>query len=76
MVASRTGCESTGWNETERQELKAKIAAREPFVGFIFSRVNADGSEQRFQVSGEPIFNQSARYVGYRGVGLEVTARK
>ena len=28
-----------------------------------------------FQVSGEPIFNQSGRYIGYRGIGMEVTER-
>jgi PAS domain-containing protein len=31
-----------GWNETER----ATIAARQPFLDFPFSRVNADGSRR------------------------------
>jgi CheY-like chemotaxis protein len=65
---------TSGWNEGEREELQAKIASRQPFLDFIFTRLNADGSEQRFQVSGEPMFNQSARYIGYRGIGLELTA--
>jgi hypothetical protein len=42
----------------------------------VFSRVHADGSRQRFQVSGEPMFNQSCRFIGYRGIGVELTAKK
>jgi PAS domain S-box-containing protein len=64
-----------GWHEGERRQLQATIAARQPFLDFIFSRVNADGSAQRFQVSGEPMFDQSSRFVGYRGIGVELTAR-
>ena len=65
----------TGWNEAEREALQATIAARQPFLDFVFSRVNADGSQQQFQVSGEPMFNQSCRFIGYRGIGVELTAR-
>jgi PAS domain S-box-containing protein len=65
-----------GWNEAERETLHATIAARQPFLDFVFSRVNADGSKQRFQVSGEPMFSQSCRFIGYRGIGVELIARK
>jgi PAS domain S-box-containing protein len=65
-----------GWNEAERTVLQATIAARQPFLDFVFSRINADGSEQRFRVSGEPMFNQSCRYIGYRGIGVELAAGK
>ena len=63
-----------GWNEAQRQELQARIAAREPFLDFIFSRVNADGSQQQFRVSGEPMFSQACRFIGYRGIGVEISA--
>jgi PAS domain S-box-containing protein len=66
----------SGWNETERAVLKAAIAARQPFLDFIFSRVNPDGSEQKFQVSGEPMFGPACQFLGYRGIGLEITRRK
>ena len=68
--------ETHGWNEAERKTLRAKIAARQPFLDFAFSRINADGSQQQFRVSGEPMFNQSSRFVGYRGIGVEVTQKK
>jgi PAS domain S-box-containing protein len=65
-----------GWNETERQTLQATIASRQPFLVFVFSRVNADGSKQKFQVSGEPMFSKSCRFIGYRGIGVELIPRK
>lgn len=68
--------QAAGWNEAEREALKATIAARQPFIDFIFSRVNADGSQQQFRVSGEPMFNRAGRFIGYRGVGVECTLRK
>jgi PAS domain S-box-containing protein len=62
-----------GWNETEREVMQTAIAARQPFLDFLFSRVNADGSQQQFRVSGEPMFNPACRFVGYRGIGVEIT---
>ena len=61
-----------GWNENERAVVRANIAARQPFIDAPFSRVNADGSVQRFRVSGEPMFNRSCSYIGYRGIGVEI----
>ena len=76
-LAETTGSgadDAGGWNEAQRQELQARIAAREPFLDFIFSRVNADGSQQQFRVSGEPMFSQACRFIGYRGIGVEISA--
>jgi PAS domain S-box-containing protein len=61
------------WNEAEREALQAIIAARRPFLDFVLSRVGPDGSAQRFQVSGEPMFNQSCRFIGYRGIGVQIS---
>jgi PAS domain S-box-containing protein len=65
-----------GWNEAEREALRSAIGERRPFLDFIFSRMNPDGSQQKFQVSGEPMFGPACRYLGYRGVGLEITKRE
>ena len=67
--------QEAGWNEAERAILKAKMAARQPFLDFVYSRANPDGSHQYFQVSGEPMFDLSGRFTGYRGIGMDVTAR-
>jgi PAS domain S-box-containing protein len=76
LAGEASGVPVPGWNETEREHLQATIAARQPFLDFLFSRVNADGSQQQFRVSGEPMFNRSSRFIGYRGIGVETTARK
>ena len=64
-----------GWNEKERAMLQATIEARQPFLDLRLSRVNPDGSRQSFQVSGEPMFNQSCRFLGYRGIGVETSPK-
>lgn len=69
------GSQPAGWNEEERAVLQASIAARQPFLDFVFSRVNPDGSQQKFQVSGEPMFDRSCRFLGYRGIGIELPTR-
>jgi PAS domain S-box-containing protein len=76
LAGKPSGVQTAGWNEAERELLQATIAARQPFLDFAFSRVNADGSQQQFRVSGEPMFNQSSRFIGYRGIGVELTAKK
>ena len=76
LAGDTVGVPAAGWNEAERELLQATIATRQPFLDFVFSRVNADGSRQHFQVSGEPMFNQSCRYIGYRGIGFELSAPK
>ena len=61
------------WNEAERAALEANIAARRPFLDFVYSRTKPDGSRQYLMVSGEPIFDPSGRFTGYRGIGKDVT---
>ncbi len=65
----------TGWNEAERKQLHEMITQRQPFLDFTISRVKADGAMQKYLVSGEPMFNQSARFIGYRGIGVELIAK-
>ena len=73
-AAGEVGGAQAGWNEQERELLQQRIAARQPFLDFVFSRVNTDGSRQRFKVSGEPMFDRSCRFLGYRGIGVELNA--
>jgi PAS domain S-box-containing protein len=73
LAGDVVGDQVSGWNEAERELLQTTIAARQPFLDFIYSRVNADGSKQQFRVSGEPMFTQSCRFIGYRGIGVEIT---
>ena len=76
LVGESKNDDLAGWNEAERAVLQSKIKAREPFLDFVFSRVAADGSRRQFQVSGEPMFDRSCRFIGYRGIGIELIAKK
>ena len=62
-----------GWDDSARDELKSRIASRQLILDFVMSRVGSNGSEHRYRVSGEPMFNRFCHYVGYRGIGVEFT---
>lgn len=61
-----------GWDATDRESLRATIAAREPFLDLIVHRSNPTGAQQQYRVSGEPMFNRSSRFLGFRGIGVEI----
>ncbi len=61
------------WNAAEREKLAENIALRRPFLDFAFSRIKPDGSHHYLQVSGEPSFDESGHFTGYRGIGTDVT---
>ncbi|MGL4604057.1 MAG: hypothetical protein ACRCU9_07910, partial [Iodobacter sp.] len=62
------------WDQEEHKWLQETIAARRPFLDFSFSRINHDGLLRHFRVSGEPMFDQACRFIGYRGIGVECKA--
>ena len=65
---------NAGWNEEERAVLRAHIAQRQPFLDFRFTRQKPDGLQEQYKVSGEPMFDHACRFIGYRGIGVEVFA--
>jgi diguanylate cyclase (GGDEF)-like protein/PAS domain S-box-containing protein len=60
----------------DRAVLEADLAARRPFRDFEFSRVDENGQLRYAQVSGEPMFDGDGDYIGYRGIGKDITERK
>lgn len=64
--------EVDGWDASDREALRSTIAARQPFLDLIFHRHLPGGKEQQYRVSGEPMFNRSSRFLGYRGIGVEI----
>ena len=55
---------------------RAGLDAHLPFRDFELSRLGADGTERHISVSGDPMFDASGAFKGYRGVGTDITARK
>ncbi len=52
----------------------AALDAHQPFRGFVFRVAADDGSTHYVAVSGKPVFDAEGRFLGYRGVGSDVTA--
>jgi PAS domain S-box-containing protein len=67
---------TAGWNVVEQETLQATIAARQPFLDFTFHRSLEGGTQQVFKVSGEPMFNRLGCFIGYRGIGVEVSTAR
>lgn len=63
---------------TEWAAHRAVLDARQPFFDLV-TRSYAEGDPDPigyFSISGEPVFNAQSDFVGYRGVGRDVTKRK
>jgi CheY-like chemotaxis protein len=60
------------WDSVERRALQDNIAARRPFLDFVLNRLREDGSRQRFRISGQPIFDNTCQFSGYRGLAAEI----
>lgn len=73
LLGEPKGSNETRWDEAEYAVFKANIAARRPFLDFVYSRTKSDGSRQYLMVSGEPMFDSAGRFTGYRGIGKDVT---
>ena len=55
---------------------RATLDAHLPFRDFELARPTADGGKRHVSVSGVPVFDAGGRFVGYRGVGRDITERK
>ena len=73
LLTDHVGAEAgDGWDVVGRQRLNDYIAARQPFLDFVLYRQRADGSRNHFRISGQPMFDSGCRFIGYRGVGVQV----
>jgi diguanylate cyclase (GGDEF)-like protein/PAS domain S-box-containing protein len=52
---------------------RSTMERQEPFRDFEFSRRMSDGAVRYFSLSGEPRFAADGRFLGYRGVGRDIT---
>jgi PAS domain S-box-containing protein len=57
------------------EQHRAKLARHESFSDFVFLRYNQTGELRYLSVSGEPLFNEKGKFVGYHGVGKDITER-
>ncbi|HET7365955.1 MAG TPA: PAS domain S-box protein [Burkholderiales bacterium] len=55
---------------------RVQLERHEPFRDFEMERANATGGTRWVSVTGEPVYDESGKFRGYRGVGSDVTERK
>jgi PAS domain S-box-containing protein len=63
--------DDAGWH-AHRETLEA----RREFRDFETARVGDDGLVHYYSIDGEPVYGERGEFLGYRGVGREITARK
>jgi diguanylate cyclase (GGDEF)-like protein/PAS domain S-box-containing protein len=67
-----TGIEVEGGWDAHR----TLVAARKPFRDLVMWRTLPDGSRRYVSTSGRPVFDDKGRFVGYHGVGRNITEQK
>jgi len=55
---------------------RSVLHAHAQFRDFELSRLDADGVERHFSISGDPVFDAAGAFTGHRGVATDITARK
>ncbi|MBI3454019.1 MAG: PAS domain S-box protein, partial [Rhodospirillales bacterium] len=63
-----------GVSDPQWQGHMADLAAWRPFRNFSYCRLDAGGNKRWLTISGRPVFGAGGKFVGYRGVGRDVTA--
>jgi diguanylate cyclase (GGDEF)-like protein/PAS domain S-box-containing protein len=55
---------------------QARLASRETFFDVVLRRIHPVRGPTYAAISGEPVFDAGGRFIGYRGIGREVTQQK
>lgn len=58
------------------QELAEKTEQRQPFQDLEAHITHEDGRIHHIQIGGKPVFDDDGQFLGYRGAGRDITARK
>jgi len=49
------------------------LEKRQPIVDFVYPMTGANGQSIWVRISGKPLFDDNGKFVGYRGIGHEIT---
>ena len=55
---------------------KSQLAEHWSFCDFEYAVTHADGLLSYYSISGEPLYDEAGVFSGYRGTGVDITARK
>jgi len=89
LLSERTGLDATSYigrkrwdrpalnlTEADWDRHRAQLGRHEPFFDFEMERAGPGGGSVWLSISGEPVFDASGRFRGYRGIGRDITERK
>jgi PAS domain S-box-containing protein len=54
----------------------AKVRSHQPFQDFEYQTQDDNGDTRWFSISGQPLFDDTGAFIGYRGTGSDITPRK
>lgn len=63
-------------SEAQKRLHRDDLESRRPFHDLRLSRYDEDGELHYFSISGRPIFNDKGRYIGYYGIGRDITEQQ
>ena len=67
--------QGASWKEADRERLVAAQTGRQPFHDVEYAYRGRNGETISLQISGEPVYNTVGSFIGYRGIGKDVTQR-
>ena len=65
-----------GVTEEQWRDHRRVLEARLPFRNFEYKWATDDGALLTISISGDPVFDETGHFTGYRGTGADVTHRK
>ncbi|HEX7953922.1 MAG TPA: PAS domain S-box protein, partial [Burkholderiales bacterium] len=65
-----------GLSEQDWEAHRSLLRSRQPFHDLEFAVVRPDGEARWMQISGEPVFDDQHVFIGYRGIGRDITERR
>ena len=63
-------------SEADWARHREQLERHEPFRNLVCERRDAQGQRRWSSVAGDPVFDERGGFVGYRGVGRDITAEK
>ena len=67
--------QGASWKEADKERLVVAQASRQPFHDIEYAYRGRNDETISLQISGEPVYNPAGSFVGYRGIGKDVTQR-
>jgi diguanylate cyclase (GGDEF)-like protein/PAS domain S-box-containing protein len=76
MGKTRWECMAGLDESDEGRDHIARVKAHQPFQNFEYQTRDDEGAARWFSINGQPLFDDTGAFIGYRGTGSDITTRK